>query len=406
MTTMNGRGSRRGFLSWASALGAGCLAAGLPRAASGAGIAAVAREVERQRPTRLSKLPKDFRARVGATHVGGKYHLTNKPFLIEGAERLLALGTRLGKFWFNPAGIATSYPFNSQWGEYRTLLDLAKSAYFAEVFSMPFETIFLEASAPSEEGWQKEQPGSFYEAVTSEYYDVAAHFYRQFRARPLTIVLQHWEGDWLLRGPNKKWSPPSADWEQRAERMARWLEARQAGVSRAREELGAGSVCRVAHATEVNRVMDMHKGLPTVTDKVLPKVELDLVSYSAYDGMRDANTLYNCIQKIREHARTGPMFGMGAVCVGEIGIPENEQAGRLAARWDELMGAALAADALYVIHWELYCNEPNPKVQPPPAPPIKSGSDARGFWLVRPDGTLSESGKYFSALWQRAARGM
>lgn len=406
MSTMMGLGSRRDFLSWARMVGAGCLAAGVSRVAAAEGIAGAAREVETQRPSRLSKLAHDFRARVGASHVGGKYHMTDKPFLIEGAERLLELGTRLGKFWFNPKGIATSYPFNSQWGKYGTLLDLARSEYFSRVFAMPFETIFLEASAPSEEGWQQERPDSFYDAVTAEYQDVAGYFYQQFRARPLTIVMQHWEGDWLLRGNNKKWSPPSPDWPQRAERMVRWLAARQAGVSRARSEFGAASKCRVAHAAEVNRVMDIHKGLPTVTDKVLPQVEVDLVSYSAYDGMRDAMTLFNCIQKIREHARTGPLFGKGAVCLGEIGIPENDYPKHLADRWDELMGAALAANALYMIHWELYCNEPNPKAQPPPAVPIKKLSDARGFWLVRPDGTLSESGTYFSDLWRRAERGM
>lgn len=392
---------RRGFLRAASAMGAGYLmGATLGEAAA----PAVARLVEKQRPTRLPELPKDFRARVGATHVGGKYHLTDKPFLIEGAEKLIELGTRLGKFWFNPAGIATGYPFNSRWGQHRTLVDLAKSEYFSRVFSLPFETVFLESSAPSEDGWQKEQPDGFYDAVATEYHDVTAFFYQQFRDRPLTIVLQHWEGDWLLRGSNKKWVPPSPDWPKRVERMVRWLEARQAGVSRARMAFGAGARCRVGHAAEVNRVMDIHKGLPTVTDKVLPGVELDLVSYSAYDGMRDGITLYNCIQTIREHARTGSLFGKGAVCLGEIGIPENENQGRLAERWDELMGAALAANALYVIHWELYCNEPNPKAQPPPMPPIKRISDARGFWLVRPDGSLSESGKYFRDLWQRAAR--
>ncbi len=398
--------NRREFIAGTSSLLSGGAMAAFPGAVSGASLSATAREIERQRPRRMARLPGDFRARVGATHVGGKYHLTDKPFLIEGAEKLLELGTRLGKFWFNPKGIKTSYPFNSQWGEHGSLVDLAKSEYFTRVLAMPFETIFLEASGISEEGWGKEQPAAFYEAVAAEYYDVAAYFYRQFRDRALTVVLQHWEGDWLLRGENKKWTPPSPDWQARAERMARWLAARQAGVSKARAELGAGAKCRVAHATEVNRVMDIHKRLPTVTDKVLPQVEVDLVSYSAYDGMRDPMTLYKCIQIIREHARTGPLFGKGAVCLGEIGIPENEQRERLAERWDELMGAAFAADILYVIHWELYCNEPNPKVQPPPRPPIKAASDARGFWLVRPDGTMGESGKYFSALWGRAARGM
>ena len=32
---------------------------------------------------------------VGVTHVAGKYHLSDKPFLGEGADQILALGSRL-----------------------------------------------------------------------------------------------------------------------------------------------------------------------------------------------------------------------------------------------------------------------------------------------------------------------
>ena len=360
------------------------------------------RLIEASRPSRLKRLPEDFCARVGATHTGGKYHLTQKPFLIEGAEKLLELGTRLGKLWFNPDQIAQSYPFNSQWGTYRNLVELAKADYFEQVFALPFSTFCLETHSPVERAWKSDQPESFYQAVTAEYRDLTAYFYKKFFQRTTTIVLQHWEGDWMLRGNDKKWNPPATDWPRRCERMQRWLAARQAGVTKARAEFGPGAKCRVAHASEVNRVADIWKGLPTVTDKVLPGVELDMVSYSCYDGMKDPLTLWKCIEEIRKHARTGPLFGKGAVFLGEIGIPENSRPDRLTERWDEFMGAALAANVLYVIHWELYCNEFNPKVEPPPTPPVKRGEDMRGFWLVRPDGSLSESGRYFGALWKRA----
>ncbi len=56
------------------------------------------RLIDAHRPSRLAKLPDGFNRRVGATHVAGKYHFTTKPFLLEGAARLLELGTRLGKF--------------------------------------------------------------------------------------------------------------------------------------------------------------------------------------------------------------------------------------------------------------------------------------------------------------------
>jgi hypothetical protein len=241
--------------------------------------------IDRNRPSRREWLPHDFSARFGAAHVAGKYFLTKKPFLIEGAERLIELGTRLGKFWFDCERPERSYPFHSEWPRCRSLLELAKTDYFEQVFLNPFETIVLEASSPVDHVWDKpDQPAEFYAAIEHEYHEVALHYLRKFRDRSLTIVLQNWEGDWLLRGSDKKWTPPPAGWKRRCEAMQRWLAARQAGVAKARAEAGA-SKCIVAHAAEVNRVADGFKGIPTMTRNVLPGVEVDLVSYSAYDGM-------------------------------------------------------------------------------------------------------------------------
>jgi hypothetical protein len=137
---------------------------------------------------------------------------------------------------------------------------------------------------------------------------------------------------------------------------------------------------------------------------VLPQVELDLVSYSAYDGQAGGPLhFWNCLEEIRRYARTGPLFGAEAVFVGEFGIPENDQPQRITERLDEWMGVMLAARVHYMAYWELYCNEFAGKPQPPPKTPVTDPKLVRGFWLVKPDGSLSESGRYFSGLWQRAA---
>jgi len=361
-------------------------------------------QIDSHRPSRLKKLPSSFTARVGAAHVAGKYHLTTKPFLLEGAEKLLELGTRLGKFWFMPHGAAHDYPFNSHWSEYRNFVELAKSEYFTSVFALPLSTIFLEAHSPVEQRWRSGGNGpDFYARVTEEFYDLAAHLYRTCHERPITFILQHWEGDWFVRGRGGElWNPPPPDWRELCQRMVKWLSARQAGVAKARAEFGPTSKCRVAHATEVNRVLDFWNGVPTLLEHVLPNVELDLVSYSAYDGLKDGVTLWRCIEEIRKRARTGALFGPGAVCVGEIGRPENEHPEQIAEHWDEWLGAAFAASALYVAHWELYCNEPS-KLGKEAKPPLTDPAQLRGFWLVKPDGSLSVSGKYLAGLWKRAA---
>jgi hypothetical protein len=399
------RQPRRQFLRNLAAASTGCALPWNLLAAQGKAAAPederIREQIEAHRPSKLDKLPADFNARVGSAHVAGKYCLTQKPFLIEGAEKLLALGSRLGKFWFMPDNPAQSYPFHSQWGRYKNFVELAKSDYFQQLFALPFATVLLEAHTPTEAPWRKpDLPASFYQAVTQEFYDLTAHLYRTYRDRPITFVLQHWEGDWMLRGAGQLWKPPPADWRLRCEAMTRWLAARQAGVTKARDESSRGAKCMVAHAAEVNRVADLWQNVPTMTEHVLPNVELDLVSYSAYDAMGSAVVLWKCIAEIRRHARTGPLFGKDAVFLGELGIPENEQTQRIAGRVDEWLGVMLAAGVKWFAYWELYCNEPATTPAPPKAV-LPDPKAMRGFWLVKPDGALSESGKFLAELWKR-----
>jgi hypothetical protein len=361
--------------------------------------------INAHRPSRLAQLPADFNARFGSTHSDGKYYFSSKPFLIEGAEKLLELGTRLGKFWFDPQAVGKFYSFNSSWEKHDSLLGLAKSEYFQAVWRLPFKTIMLEANSAVDHGWRRPNlKDEFYGTVAKEYYDVTAYFYQIFHDRSITIVLQNWEGDWMLRGIGEQWQPPSPDWRERCEQMQRWFAARQAGVSKARAEFGKKSHCTVAHAVEVNRVADAWKGIPTVTRNVLPGVEVDLVSHSAYDGINSGDPLlfWKCLNEIRQYARTGSLFGPGALVVGEYGIPENDKPERIWERYDMMLGVMLAMDVRFAAHWDVYCNEFAGKPSAPPPTPVRDSKLMRGFWLVKPDGSLSEGGKYFHKMWTRA----
>lgn len=357
--------------------------------------------IEASRPSKLERLPADMRDRVGTTLVAGKYHLTDKPHLVEGAESMLGLGTRLGKFWFDPSRAASDYPFHSQWPRMGTLAELAAAPHWKEVFGMPFRNIILIAESPVERGWKEDKGDEFYAAISKEFEEVTRSLYRRYGARELTVILQNWEGDWQLRGTGEMWNPPPPDWKMLCERFVKRLRARQEGVARGRADFPDAKL-QVLHAAEVNRVRDQWAGIPTMTEHVLPFVDLDLVSYSCYDAMSDGETLFRAIETVRKFAKTNGPHGSGAVYLGEIGIPENVAKERIAERWDELLGAAFAAEVRYVAQWQLYCNELNPKFQPHPKTPIREEWRLRGFWLVKPDGSLSASGRFFKGFWAKA----
>jgi hypothetical protein len=340
-----------------------------------------------------------FRDWLGTTLVRGRYFLTSKPNLLEGAETMLALGTRVGKFWFDPSRAAKDNVWNSQWPPVTTLTDLLETPYWSAVFAMPFRTLALIVGSHVEAGWRGAQPESYYTAIATEWERFAVRLLELHGNRDLTVILQNWEGDWQLRGTGEQWDPPPPDWRERVARFARRLAARQSGVSRARARY-ARSRLQLVHAVEVNRVADQWKGIPTVTEHVLPLIEVDLVSYSCYDAMDDGATLVRGIGTIRSFARTNGPFGAGAVYLGEIGIPENLRPERIPERWAELLGAARQAGVRWAIQWQLHCNEPDPRTAPHPADPLTDPAYLRGFWLLKPDGAPSQTGEYFRSLWR------
>ncbi len=89
---------------------------------------------------------------VGVTHVAGRYYLTDKDFLNEGADQILALGSRVIKVWFygkRHEGPASVYPYNSNWPEVKTLVEAAQTPYYRQLFDKPFTTYILVVTALS-----------------------------------------------------------------------------------------------------------------------------------------------------------------------------------------------------------------------------------------------------------------
>ena len=363
----------------------------------------IQRRVDQARPMRGGPIPADLKDRLGASHYDGRYFLTKEPYLIEGCKALERLGMRVAKFWFGPS--LPGYNYNSDWklSPKARLIDVARHPYFVEAFGRPMSTFVLEI-APVASGKGLFDPQNDFASDEEQFHELAAHFLATYRDRAVTFILQHWEGDWMLRsGAGQTWrrgGPP--DVQQRCDGFARWLAARQRGVERARAEAG-NAKCRVLHAAEVNRVWDSTQGIPTLTSHVLPHVALDLVSWSSYDGTGSALRTWQGIELIRHYARPSPVFGRPMVYIGEVGLPEHGKSQQeVVDWWDRTMGVFLALEMPWILHWELYCNEPLDSSRRRGNRDVLGADALRGFWLLRPDGSLSHSGKYLKGLLDRA----
>jgi len=369
--------------------------------------------IQKHRPSKGGPLPKDLKDRLGATHMDGQYYFTSEPYIIEGAKKMNELGYGILKLWFAKAdGNQGGYRYNSDWKLTRTmtLKDLAQHEYYKVVFDMPFKVFALNIN----DGFgreSKEDQTPTLKRVETEMYDLTKYLLSQYKNRDVTFILEMWEGDWTLRGGTQ----PSAKWKEngvpedapiRVKNFIDWVTARQNGVDRARDEAG-NTKCKVYHAIEVNRVFDGLEGIPTLTTSVLPKVKVDMVSWSSYDGRTlDGLLMYKGIDIIRQHlVPTSYMKGKKVVFIGEVGRPENiENQTRESIRefWDLNMGVYLAQDMPYIIQWELFCNEP--KVGPRTQDRNKTNDELRGFWLIRPDGTKGWAQEYFEEILAKSKR--
>ena len=369
-----------------------------------------AREIEGRvraaRPLLGGKIPADFANRLGTTHYDGHYFLTQKPYLIEGAEKIHELGMNVAKFWLREDKLP-GYGYNSDWQIPldSKLVDVLQHKYYEEALAQPFRTVAFEIFPLSQKSGSYLDYESDFSDEEKQFYQVAVYLLKKYADRDVTFILQHWEGDWMLRGKEgKTWTTlPADELKRRCDGFVRFLSARQRGVENARRE-NTSSRAQVYHAAEVNRVWDGTKGIPTLTTHVLPNVALDLVSWSSYDGMNSAVEAWQGIELIRQHMKPSPAFGRPTVFIGEIGKPENTGATEkeIIEWWDRAMGVFIALDIPWIMHWELYCNEPKDGTKSDRRP--RKAEEMRGFWLVKPDGNLGHAGNYLTSLLKNAGK--
>jgi hypothetical protein len=364
----------------------------------------IMQQVAKHRPS-AGYIPANLAHRLGTTHVDGKYHLTQEPFLVEGARKILEFGSSVCKVWFDAP--AVKYSFCSDWSDlpqpYR-LVDLAKHPYYDEIFKLPFSTIILEIVHLNGAHYF-DFPDNDLSGYTDQFEELAEYLYTRFSERNITFILQNWEGDWLFNANfSTTWNQQMmADLPRRTGYFTRWFTARQKGLEKARAR-HTNDACKILHAVEVNRVLSLLDGTPTLTEKVLPYIKPDLISWSCYDGMSNVVDLWHGIELIRHFMQHSGYLPEPTVMIGEIGLPEQGRTqDDVLDFWDRSLAVFFALDIPLILHWELYCNELAESA--PPAPPTPNGyraSDVKGFWLYRPDGSLSYSGEYLSRLLAKA----
>ena len=281
---------------------------------------------------------------IGTQAFGPAYKFTKDEAVLEAAKGISAMGSRILK------------------------INAISGQQLTPYIAMPFTHYVLWYRSTNEwtKGFTPELKRREYNAV----YLFTKDLLTRYDTAGKTFFLGHWEGDWYLL-PDKDVKKDASP--ELVAAMIEWLNIRQKAVDDARAEVTYAK-CRVYTYAEVNRVMDAFKGgQQRMINAVVPKTNVDFLSYSAYDvQLQPAETVRAALDYANQ--QLPPKAGLPArrVFIGECGLSweacggdgkVHEQRNR------EILAKFLSWRPALVLYWQLYNNE------------VKDGKQV-GFWLI------------------------
>lgn len=302
-----------------------------------------------------------------------QYGFTNAPRRVEAARRVLEMGSSILKCALRVEACDGASSDEAKSLREGTLCDLARRfEVVRELLDMPFAHAFLWAYPHGGGSWSRVPSDEELDVEFRELMELGVYLLERYAGSGRTFYFGNWEGDWHA-------TPPGTDaklTDAMADGLVRRLGVRQRAVDALRS-LGRDRGVGFYHYLELNRVRDaMESGERRLVNSVLPHVEIDLVSYSAYDSInafapvRLRESLDYIEGQMRPRAEIEAKFGR-RVFLGEYGYPAarfSELA--MDARAREVMKIALQWGCPFVLYWEMYNNERD-----------EAGGQI-GYWLI------------------------
>jgi hypothetical protein len=342
---------------------------------------------------------------LGTQTIGATYQFTQESVLVETAQAILDMGSNLLKItmgrgyqrmMLKPSKAA--YPETMQYllnqgsdardtlrikfpgasveappenPAIQTLTDLARTEpSYRKVLAMPFAYYVIWTYAFTPRWWLKGFSAEEQDQEYREIYAFVAHLLKTYNGTGKTFFLGHWEGDWHLR-PDLNSQTDAGVTPESLQGMIDWLNTRQRAIDDAKRRTPHHGV-QVYHYTEVNHVSAVSMaGRPSVTNRVLPRTNVDFVSYSTYDSLDDIpNKIPRALDYIESKLPTKAGIASKRVFIGEYGFaahtypePERDHRSR------QVMRIGLDWGCPFVLCWQMYNNE------------FSNGVE-NGYWLI------------------------
>lgn len=304
---------------------------------------------------------------LGTQAIGGPYQHGKGNRLIEQAENVRGMGSNLLKISL-AQGAAPNYGSQEAARKAKSTLEYVQGApAIQQALDMDFTYYQAWVHSFTGANWRDGVDMTEARQYYDEMYALTAWLLERYSGTGKVFMLGNWEGDWLLLGRQNREADPSPT---AVAGMIAWMKIRQLAIDTARAKVEHNGV-GVYHYIEVNLAKKAMAGRSSIALSVLPEANPDLVSYSAYEAIKQSPKpdLMSIRQPLEETlayiegrlpAKEGLPFKR-RVFIGEYGYhadkskPLTVKQQYMKSRF--VMQSAVALDLPFALIWQMYNNE-------------------------------------------------
>ncbi len=304
---------------------------------------------------------------LGTQAIGGHYQHGTGNRLLEQAQQVKDMGSNLLKVSL-ARGAAPNYGSVEAARKAKTTLEYVQaSPELQQALDMDFTLYQAWVHSFTDANWRDGVSMAEARLYYEEMYGLTAWLLKRYSGTGKIFMLGNWEGDWLLLGGQKREADPSPT---AVEGMVAWMKIRQLAIDNARAAVAHKDVA-VYHYIEVNLVKKAMAGRASIALSVLPQANPDLVSYSAYEAIKqspepDLTSIRQPLEQTLAYleAQLPPKKGLPfkrRVFIGEYGYhadkskPLSVKQQYMKSRF--VMESAIALDLPFALIWQMYNNE-------------------------------------------------
>ena len=300
---------------------------------------------------------------LGTHAISGSYQFTNENKLVEQAKKVRELGSNILKITLGKNS-ADIYGINDVSKSATTLALFTNNSPYKAVCDMDFKYIFFWVHTLTSVDWKKEIDAAKEKVLYDEMYAFVSYLLTTYNNSGKTFFIGNWEGDWLLIPSYDRTVTPAPEL---LANMTKWFQIRQRAVDDAKKASASSNVS-VYHYIEANLVLKGMNGEPCVAQSVLPNVEVDLVSYSSYEAIKnktyaqkkaDLESIFSYLESKLKPKASLPFSRR--VFIGEYGYQANaSKPETLQKQYDEtkeIMKITFELNLPFALHWQMYNNE-------------------------------------------------